>query len=57
MHRVSAKRFQSDIERRELFEAALWRVVRVTSLDLFMRPETFLSRVRRIIELRKNHAW
>lgn len=56
-HYRNRKRFLSDIERRELYEAALWRVVRVTSDHLFVDPEAFIARVRAIIHLRKSAAW
>ncbi len=42
-------RWKQDIERRELFEDAGWRVIRVTSDDLFERPEAFARRVRRAL--------
>lgn len=48
-HRVSRERFRKDITRREIFEADLWRVVRVIPDDVFVNQRTFLIRVRRII--------
>lgn len=51
-HRTDRARFQADIRRRELFEAANWRVIRVTSADLTADPAPFLSRVRAILRLR-----
>jgi hypothetical protein len=48
-HLVSKKRFKSDIVRREVFESALWRYVRVQSGDVFEDQRSFLQRVRRII--------
>jgi hypothetical protein len=48
-HRVSKKRFRVDITRREIFEAAQWRVLRVHPEDLFEHPRAFLIRVRRVI--------
>lgn len=48
-HLVSKKRFRSDIVRREVFEAALWRYVRVQAGDVFEDQRAFLLRVRRII--------
>ena len=48
-HRVSKKRFRGDITRREIFEADLWRVMRVVSDDLFVDKRSFLKRVHRII--------
>lgn len=52
-HRADRRRFMSDIERRERFEAAGWRVVRVVADDIFVHPEAFLARVRRIIRTRE----
>jgi hypothetical protein len=43
------KRWKRDIERRELFEEAGWRVIRVTSDDLFERPEALIRRIRRAL--------
>lgn len=45
-------RWKRDITRREKFEAAGWRVIRVTSDDLSVTPDAFLARVRRIIAAR-----
>ncbi len=56
-HRLGRRRFLSDIERRELFEAAQWRVVRVTSNHLFVEPEAFIARVKAIIRLRESASW
>lgn len=47
-HREDAARFRSDIRRRERFEAAMWRVIRVVSDDVFADPGGFVARVRRI---------
>jgi very-short-patch-repair endonuclease len=46
-HRVDRRQWRLDIERRELLEAAGWRVVRVTAHDLFARPDAFLARLQR----------
>lgn len=51
-HRVSKKRFRADIERRERFEAAGWRVIRVIPDNLFVNPRAFLNRVRGILAQR-----
>ncbi|MGO4691308.1 hypothetical protein [Glaciibacter sp. 2TAF33] len=48
-HLVSKQRFKADIVRREVFESALWRYVRVQSGDVFDDQRSFLLRVRRII--------
>ncbi|AWB94876.1 hypothetical protein DCE93_03720 [Agromyces badenianii] len=45
-------RWKRDITRREKFEAAGWRVVRVTSDDLFREPDAFVARLRRVIRSR-----
>ena len=45
-HRIDRRRWQRDIRRHRAFEAAGWRVIRVTSDDLFVEPEGFLTRVR-----------
>jgi len=46
-HRVDRRQWLLDIERRELLEAAGWRVMRVTALDLFAHPDAFLARLQR----------
>lgn len=48
-HRISPERFRADITRREIFEAAQWRVIRVVPDDVFVHQRAFLLRVRRII--------
>lgn len=55
-HRTDKRRFRADIARRERFEAAGWRVIRVTADDLFVAPEAFLRRVRAIIQAREGIA-
>lgn len=55
-HRTSRAQWLRDIERRELFEAAGERVVRMTSIDLFERPESFLLRLRDVLALRRAQA-
>jgi len=52
-HRTNRKRFQRDIQRRELFEAANWRVIRVTATDLDAARTDFLDRVHAILTLRE----
>ncbi len=44
-HRVDRRQWQADIERRDLLEAEGWRVVRVTSRDLFGNPDAFRDRL------------
>jgi hypothetical protein len=46
-----ARRWERDIERRELFEDAGWRVIRVTAASL-ADPIALVARVRRVIEAR-----
>lgn len=43
-----AGRWERDIERRELFEDAGWRVIRVTRHALFDEPEALIARIRRV---------
>lgn len=52
-HRSSKSRFRRDIFRRELFEDADWRVIRVVSEDIFDRPHQFIARVKRTLARRK----
>ncbi len=51
-HRENKRRFRSDIRRREMFEAAGWRVIRVTVDDLETDRAAFLARVRAVVALR-----
>jgi very-short-patch-repair endonuclease len=51
-HRTDARTFRSDIERRELFEAAGWRHVRVTADHVIVRPDAFTERVKGILRER-----
>lgn len=44
-HRVDARQWHLDIERRELLEAEGWRVMRVTARDLFHDRGAFVERV------------
>jgi len=43
-----ARRWEHDIERRERFEDAGWRVIRVTRHALFDEPERLIARIRRV---------
>ena len=52
IHRTDPAVWRRDIERRELYEAAGWRVIRVTADNVFREPELFLARVRRILAAR-----
>lgn len=51
LHRTDQQRFRNDIVRRERFEAAGWRVVRVTAHDLFVDRSSFITRFRRLRRL------
>jgi hypothetical protein len=51
-HRTDAKRWRRDITRREQFEDAGWRVIRVTSDDLYLHPERLIARISHIIATR-----
>jgi very-short-patch-repair endonuclease len=42
-----------DLQRRELLEDAGYRVIRVTSADLFGDPEAFLARLRALLTSRR----
>lgn len=55
-HRTDARTFRNDIERRELFEAAGWRHIRVTADHLFVHPGAFTDRVKRILRERGWHG-
>jgi very-short-patch-repair endonuclease len=48
-HRTARSQWLRDIERRELMEAAGWRVVRVTSPQLFDDPAALVARICRIL--------
>lgn len=50
-----ARRWERDIERRELFEDAGWRVIRVTAAAL-ADPIALVARVRRVIEARAGES-
>jgi hypothetical protein len=52
-HRADRRRFIGDIDRKEKFEAAGWRVIRVVSDDIFVHPGAFIARVRRVIRARE----
>ena len=51
-HRLDRRTWLADIARRELIESAGWRVVRVTSVDLFEQPRAFVERLRAILRSR-----
>ncbi|MHC5796803.1 hypothetical protein ACVXZ4_11650 [Lacisediminihabitans sp. FW035] len=53
-HRTNARTFRNDIERRELFESAGRRYIRVTADDLFLRPGMLTARVMRIL---RDRGW
>ncbi len=48
-HRVDRRQWHADIERRDLLEAEGWRVVRVTSHDLFGNRDAFRDRLGRFV--------
>jgi hypothetical protein len=52
IHRIDKERFRRDIARREQFEDAGTRVIRVTSDDLFGEPDALIARVRRLVRQR-----
>ncbi|GAB3118620.1 hypothetical protein GCM10027056_00900 [Glaciibacter psychrotolerans] len=51
-HRVSEEQFRRDIRRRERFEAANWKYMRVVADDVFTDTADFLRRVRRVLAQR-----
>lgn len=51
-----AGRWERDIERRELFEDAGWRVIRVTKTALFEKPEGVVRRIREVRAARRPPA-
>lgn len=52
-HRTDPLQWRRDIWRREAFEEAGWRVIRVHRDDLLAEPEQFLARVARVIAQRQ----
>jgi very-short-patch-repair endonuclease len=56
LHRTDPVQWRRDIWRRELFEEAGWRVIRVHRDDLLAAPERLLSRVARVIAQRQRLA-
>lgn len=48
-HRLRRDVWLRDVERRELFEDAGWRVIRVTSRTLFETPTLLIARIRRLL--------
>jgi very-short-patch-repair endonuclease len=55
-HRTDPQQWRRDIWRRELFEEAGWRVIRVHRDDLLAEPERLLARVARILAQRQRAA-
>jgi very-short-patch-repair endonuclease len=55
-HRTDPQQWRRDISRREAFEDAGWRVIRVTGGDVLTEPEAFLARVCRILAQRAQPA-
>jgi hypothetical protein len=53
LHFTDPRRAKLDVSRRELFEDAGWRVIRVTSEDVFIHPQRFIRRVRAILASRE----
>jgi very-short-patch-repair endonuclease len=51
VHRVDLRTFREDIDRRERFEDAGWRVIRVTA-DQLLRPNALVERIRYALALR-----
>jgi hypothetical protein len=54
-HRTDVRTFRNDIERREQFEDADWRYVRVTS-DHLERPHRFIGRVQNLLARREGRS-
>lgn len=52
-HRANKTRFRRDIFRRELFEDADWRVIRVVKDDVFDHPHAFVARTKRTLARRE----
>ena len=51
-HRTDERQWRHDIWRREVFEDAGWRQIRVTKDDILKEPEALLARVARILAKR-----
>lgn len=51
-HRTDRRQWVRDQQRRELFEEAGWKVIRVFSIDLFEAPQAFLLRVLAVLRAR-----
>jgi hypothetical protein len=51
VHRVDLRTFRDDIDRRERFEDAGWRIIRVTA-DQLLRPAALVERIRYALALR-----
>lgn len=52
-HRTDQRQWRRDITRRELLEAAGWRVIRVTAEDLYVHPDALIRRIRAALRLRQ----
>lgn len=52
-HRTDPRHWRRDIWRREVFESAGWRVIRVHRDDVLGEPEAFLARVCRVLAQRQ----
>ncbi len=52
-HRIDVHRWRADIRRREAFESAGHRVIRVHAGDVLAEPEAFLARTCRILAQRR----
>jgi very-short-patch-repair endonuclease len=52
-HRTDERQWRRDIARREKFESAEWRVIRVHRDDVLAEPEAFIARVCRILAQRQ----
>lgn len=52
-HRTDQRQWRRDIARREAFESAGWRVIRVHRDDVLAEPEAFLARLCRILAQRQ----
>jgi very-short-patch-repair endonuclease len=55
-HRTDARQWRHDIWRREAFEEAGYRVIRVHSEDVLAEPAALVARVRRVVAQRQHLA-
>jgi very-short-patch-repair endonuclease len=51
-HWRDRRQWARDQQRRELFEEAGWKVIRVFDVDLFLRPADFIRRVVAVLNAR-----